>query len=307
MKEAIIKLSSLGDIIHSMALLPLLNRKMDFIVDSSFKEILAYNPYIENVIDVSLRAAKKDKKIFLNEYKKLKNHRYDAVYDLQGLLKSAVIGKILTGNLIGYKNPREKIASFFYNKKITSTKKYAVERYFELFGLEEREYLINHPKLLFFKDRAFEILNSNKKNIIFIIGATWECKKYPKEKWLELAEMLQENIIVPYYTKEEEKDAFYLAKSRYVTPVKLNLNDLKALIDKADLLIGNDTGPSFIAWANNVKNIILYGCTYNNKIIENRYSKSIEVQQEYIDKKAPKELIAKIKPYDILKTAESLL
>lgn len=65
----------------------------------------------------------------------------------------------------------------------------------------------------------------------------------------------------------------------------MNSNDLKALISKVDLLIGNDTGVSFIAWANNVNNIILYGCTYNNKILENKFSKSVEIQKGIISKK----------------------
>ena len=304
MSNAIIKLSSLGDIIHSLVVLPLLKEKIDFVIDSSFKEILDYHPLINNVIDVSLRKAKKDKSLFFKEYQKLKQYRYDKVYDLQGLLKSAVIGKIISKRLIGYQNPREKIASFFYNEKILSKKQYAVERYLELFKLEDKEYLKNHPKLLYYKDRDFEILSKTKKNIIFIIGATWECKKFPKEKWLSLANELKENIIVPYYTKEEKNDAFFIAKSPYVTPVKLNLNDLKALISKSDLLIGNDTGPSFIAWVNNVNNILLYGCTYNNKIIENRYSKSVEIQKEKINKKLGN-IIKNIEIKAILKKVES--
>ncbi len=304
MKEAIIKLSSLGDIIHSLVVLPLLNKKIDFIVDSSFKEILDYHPLINNITDISLRKAKKQKTLFIQEYKKLKNLQYDKVYDLQGLLKSAIIGKLITKNLIGYHNPREKIASLFYNKKILSKKHYAIERYLELFNMENEEFLKNHPKLLFYKDKEFSCLSKNKKNIIFIIGATWKCKKYPKEKWLQLSNELKENIIIPYYTEEEKKDAFFIAKSKYVTPIKVNLNDLKALISKSDLLIGNDTGPSFIAWANNVNNIILYGCTYNNKIIENKFSKSIEIQKGLIDKRLLQE-INKIRISEVLNLIES--
>nr|AIA89129.1 CAZy families GT9 protein [uncultured Arcobacter sp.] len=32
---------------------------------------------------------------------------------------------------------------------------------------------------------------------------------------------------------------------------KLDLNSLKALINKVDLVIGNDTGPTHMAWASN--------------------------------------------------------
>ena len=81
------------------------------------------------------------------------------------------------------------------------------------------------------------------------------------------------------------------------------MNDLKALITKSDLFIGNDTGPSFIAWANNINNIILYGCTYNNKILENKYSKSVEIQKsinkrlDVMDKMDVKKIIKKINEF----------
>ena len=112
-----------------------------------------------------------------------------------------------------------------------------------------------------------------------------------------------ENIIIPYIGEAEKKDAFKIADNApNATPVTLNINDLKALIDKSNLLIGNDTGPSFIAWANNVKNVILYGCTYNNKILENRFSKSVEVQKS-INKKL--DVIGKIEVKDILKRVDT--
>ena len=278
--NAVIKLSSMGDIIHSLVVLPFFKEKIDFIVDDSFKGILEKNPYINKIIPVKLRAAKKERILFFKEFIHFKEMYYDKVYDLQGLFKSAFFAKLATENLIGYKNPREKIASLFYNKKIKSNKIYAIERYLELFEIDVN--IKEHPKLLFYKNKNFEILSNFKKNIIFIIGGSWECKKLPVNKWIELADSLKnENVIIPYANENEKKEALKIQQNtKNIQIINLNLNDLKALISKADLLIGNDTGPSFIAWANNINNIILYGCTFNNKIIENKFSKSIEVQKE---------------------------
>lgn len=280
--NAVIKLSSMGDIIHSLVVLPFLQEKIDFIVDDTFKEILEENPYINKIIPVKLRAAKKEKILFFKEFIHFKEMYYDKIYDIQGLFKSALFAKLATENLIGYKNPREKIAALFYNRKIQSKKFYAIERYLELFEIENEEFLKNHPNLLFFNDKKFEILSNSKKNIIFIIGGSWKCKKLPLNKWIELANSLKnENVIIPYANGNEKKEALKIQQNtKNVQIINLNLNDLKALISKADLLIGNDTGPSFIAWANNINNIILYGCTFNNKILENSFSKSIEVQKE---------------------------
>lgn len=285
--KAVVKLSSMGDVVHSLVVLPKLKEKVDFVIDASFKEVLEHSPFVKNVISVNLRKAKKNKKIFFEEYKKLKKLNYEIVYDLQGLIKSALVSKIIGKKIIGYENPREKLAAFFYDEKVYSKKKFAVQRYLELFGMDDDDYLRNHPKLLFYKDRDFDVLSSSRKNVVFIIGGSWECKKAPLNIWIKLADYLKnENIIVPYSSESEKKDAFFIAEnSQNATPVKLNVNDLKALIDKSDLLIGNDTGPSFMAWANNVNNVILYGCTYNNKILENKFSKSVEAQRKEINKK----------------------
>jgi len=285
--KAVIKLSSMGDVIHSLVVLPKLNEKIDFVVDESFEEIVNHNPFVDKIVSVPLRKAKKQKGLFFKEYKRLKKLNYEEVYDLQGLLKSAAVGKLISKKLIGYENPREKIASFFYDEKRRTDSKVAIKRYMDLFGFEDDEYLVNHPKLLYYEDREFDFLSKSQKNIIFIIGASWECKKTPLNVWKELALFYKnENIIIPVSSKSEEEDAKEIKKiNKNAHIVKLNLNDLKALISKSDLLIGNDTGPSFIAWANNVPNVILYGCTYNNKILENRYSKSVEIQRGSIDKK----------------------
>lgn len=301
--EAIIKLSSLGDIIHSLVVLPKLNKKIDFFVDNVFKEILEYNPYIENIIPVRLREAKKNKSLYIKEFVRLKSmNTYEKVYDLQGLIKSALLARLVGDKVIGFKAPRESLARFFYDEKKDIVEDVAVRRYLNLFDMDDVEYLKKHPKLLFYKDRDFEFLSKNKKNIVFIIGASWECKKVPLKIWDDLAKYFKnENIIVPFYGEDEKKDAFYLTENNAnITPVSLNLNDLKALIDKVDLLIGNDTGPSFIAWANNINNIILYGCTYNNKIYENKFSKSVEIQKSIkkglmvMDKMDVREIIKKI-------------
>jgi len=280
--EAIIKLSSMGDIIHSLIVLPKLNKKIDFIVDNSFKEIIENNPFINKIIPIKLREAKKNKILYLKEFIRLKNlQTYEKIYDLQGLIKSALLARLMGDKIIGFKHPREYIAKFFYDEKKKIKEDVAIRRYLNLFDMDDLEYLKNHPKLLFYKNRDFNFLSKNKKNIIFIIGASWECKKTPIYIWDQLSKYFKnENIIIPYANEKEKKDALYLAQNNNnITPVSLNLNDLKALIDKSDLLIGNDTGPSFIAWANNINNIILYGCTFNNKIYENKFSKSIEIQK----------------------------
>ena len=70
MKIAIVKLSSLGDIVHSMVALQFIKRsypdsKIDWIVEEKFKGLLENNPHLNNIYSVSLQKAKKRKSFFL--------------------------------------------------------------------------------------------------------------------------------------------------------------------------------------------------------------------------------------------------
>jgi heptosyltransferase-1 len=57
---------------------------------------------------------------------------------------------------------------------------------------------------------------------------------------------------------------------------KMNLNELKATLSRADLIIGNDTGPTYIGWANNVPTILLFGTTPVSRIFENKTTKVVK-------------------------------
>ena len=64
MKIAIVKLSAMGDIIHAMVALEFIkkhnpNIKIDWIVESAFKEVLEGNPNIDNILELNLKSIKK--------------------------------------------------------------------------------------------------------------------------------------------------------------------------------------------------------------------------------------------------------
>ena len=288
--KAIIKLSSLGDIIHSSIVLPYL-KEIDFIVDNSFAQILDYNPYINKVIPIRLREAKKDKKLFFKEFQKLKKLNYQSSIDMQGLIKSGIISKIISKKSIGFNDPREKFATLFYNQKIDTNTTDTIKRYTTLIETIYNLQIdpINHNKLLFYKDSDFitkEYFSKTKKNIIFIIGSTAKNRMYPIEKWVKLANKLNQNILISYGNLEEEKNAFYIAENSDATPLpKTDLNGLKATISNADLIIGNDTGPTYIGWANNIPTILLYGTTPISRIYQNKTTKIVKSKTaKYLDK-----------------------
>jgi hypothetical protein len=101
----------------------------------------------------------------------------------------------------------------------------------------------------------------------------WDDLK-PEEK---AAKKLGENIIIPYGSDKEKEIAEYIANKTHAKVLpKMNLDELKAAISHCDLVIGNDTGPTYIAWANNIPSVIIYGPVEANKVYENKYTKFIK-------------------------------
>ncbi len=103
MKIAIVKLSALGDIIHAMVALQFIKKKypdcqIDWVVEEGFKGILTNNPDINTIHTVNIKKAKKNKslKLLLQELKKLRKlPKYDVVIDTQGLIKSAIVSRVI--------------------------------------------------------------------------------------------------------------------------------------------------------------------------------------------------------------------
>ena len=86
---------------------------------------------------------------------------------------------------------------------------------------------------------------------------------YSNEKFANITNSLNENYLIAWGSEAEKQIANKIANdSSNVTVLpKLDLNNLKALVSKVDLVIGNDTGPTHMAWALNIPSITLFGNT----------------------------------------------
>ncbi|MDQ7091086.1 MAG: lipopolysaccharide heptosyltransferase I [Methylococcales bacterium] len=297
MKIAIVKLSALGDIVHAMVALQFIKHhdptiKIDWIVEERFAPILQDNPDINQILTVNLKALKHHKGAIWQEIKKVKRyarHHYDLVIDAQGLLKSAITAMFLGKKLAGFdqNSIRETLASYCYHIKVhspyeTNTIDRNAHILSEPLGFSITSQQIHQKKaFLYFKepkDIFAHYLKKQGKNILFVIGSTWESRNYPKEKFLQVANQLQHNVLITWGNElEKEKAEWIAARSDYAQVLpRLNLNDLKALIAQMDLTLGNDTGPAHLAWALNKPSIILFGCTPVSRVYQTEINKVIK-------------------------------
>ncbi len=291
MKIAIVKLSALGDIVHTMVVLQFIkknlpNSTIDWIVEEGFKAILENNPDINTIHTVNIKKAKKNKsfKLLFQEFGKLRKlPKYDVVIDAQGLIKSAIVARLIPARKhFGFDKVslREAFAAKFYtdtchinySENIIKRNTFVISSALE-FDISHVDILDKSPFLYSnFKDTAPPV-ESHKSNIAFIPGASFKSKIYPVEKYIQLANKLDANIIILWGNAEERLMAEQIQSgSKNVSVSKqLTLDELKSIIAKIDLVIGGDTGPTHIAWALNVPSIILFGSTpgYRNTYATN--------------------------------------
>ena len=208
MKIAIVKLSALGDIVHAMVVLQFIKKynqkiEIDWIVEESYKGLLEFNPNISKVHVVNIKKIKKKKSFYLlfNELRRLRNFGpYDVVFDMQGLIKSAIISRFIPSETtIGFDkfSIRERVASIFYNKTFNfDYDKNIIERNFELikFALDFPFKTEEIGKKLPFLHSNHKYLNARlsniKKNIILIPEASFLSKRYRVKSFVELINLL---------------------------------------------------------------------------------------------------------------------
>ncbi|MCD6432889.1 MAG: lipopolysaccharide heptosyltransferase I [Sulfurimonas sp.] len=290
---AIVRLSALGDVVNTAIVLQFIsakfpNAKIEWITEEVFAPLLMNHPLISAVHAINLKQLKKDKSIskLFKTISYLKNlGEFDIIIDIQGLLKSAVVARLIGKNTHGFdkNSSRESLSSLFY--KTTSTISYSenvVQRNCFVVGnglgfeISDKMILDKKPIFAHLKNEcsldsmSLHGMTEEKKNIAIVIGASWESKKYPKESVAQLCSELKQNCIILWGNEIEKEYGMWICEnSPFATLApKLSLTELISFISNVDLLIGNDTGPTHMAWAQNIPSITLFGPTTSRMIYE---------------------------------------
>jgi len=281
MKIALIKLTSLGDVIFAASVLQIIRShipdcNITFVADARFADILDHNPDINTLVKIDLRGLKKKRPLFSTvktEYRRLSAlGPFDVIIDMQGMIKSAVIASILGSKRIyGPKLRKEVWAGAIYHHTIKPHQdRPTIQRYAEMvtlcLDLDFNPAELNPPRpFLFWTSEDCSITepyySRERRNIIVVAGSSLGAKSYPPEQYAQVANQLQENILVCYGNRQEQERASRIAElsphAKLLPP--MTLNQLKAAMGRADLVIGSDSGPTHIAWGCGTSSITLYG------------------------------------------------
>ncbi len=322
---AIVRLSALGDIVNSSVVLQFIkqfypNAKIDWITEGVFAPLLESHPLINAVHIVNIKKIKKEKSFTLlkqtiQDLRSLPS--YDIIIDMQGLLKSAIVARMIGKQTHGFDkfSTRESLAALFYatSSKIAYETSVVKRNCFvvgDALGCAVNDEMLRQKEAIFPIKHNFELLKESK-NIALVIGASWESKIYPKEHLAEVCRSIEAQFYVIWGNEKEKDVALWLANEceNAVLAPKLALNELASFISCMDLLIGNDTGPTHLAWAQNIASITLFGPTNERMIFQTDKNIALHSPSQVNILKINKNdfSIGEIDPQNIIHTAKELL
>jgi heptosyltransferase-1 len=274
----IVKLSSLGDVVHAMPvvhdiLVATPRAQIDWVVEPGFAPLVKRVEGVSAVIECALRRWSKawwtsaTRAEWRGFRARLRRERYDAVLDLQGLTKSAVIARMAHGVSYGLANrtqgaSHEPPARWLVDHAIRiEPHTHALDRSRALAALALGYPLHGAP--VFGLRRANAVAPATP-TLVFVHGSSRDDKLWPEEHWIALGQRVLAQgwrIALPHAGAAELERAERL-KAALGTAVEVwPAMDLDALVDRMGAtrgVIGVDSGLSHIAVALDLPHVQLY-------------------------------------------------
>jgi heptosyltransferase I len=349
----IVRLSAMGDVIHTLPAVHALRRAfprahIGWLIEERWAELLcapgsprrgarsALRPLVDEVHTVNLKAwGKAPFTISILQrtatvWNDVRDARYDAVVDLQGAIRSAVLARLSGARAVyGAAEPRESPASLWYTRKVVARGRHVIEQNLSvaeaLVGSEIKrpaediscDFPCDLPRDPQAEARIEQELAQDHVRDFAILnpGAGWGAKRWPAERYGEVARRLAEAGICPlvnYGPGEEDLFRAVLAASGgRARPVKGSVTELIALTRRARIFIGGDTGPLHLAAALRVPVVAIFGPTdparngpYGTRSIVLRSAESVTSHARRAD---PDEGLLAIGSDEVMAAARELL
>lgn len=278
MKVLLVRLSSMGDLIHTLpAVQDLMQARPDvelhWLCEESFADIARLHPFVKKIHTLRWRAWRKqlgsaDTWRALGRLKTaLAQEKYDFVLDSQGLFKSALFAKFANAPIVGLdrKSAREPWAALAYNRALFVKKgQDAVLRNRLLFS-RAFDYALP-PRLSFGAQVPAGVANSAAEQPYYVAlhATSRDSKLWRQDYWLALLKQLHQRdgaaVYLPWGNETERLRAEAMAAALPFARVceRLNLLQAAALLRNARGVIGVDTGLLHLANAFDVPLVGIY-------------------------------------------------
>jgi len=280
MRVLVVKMSSLGDVIHTLPALTDAARalpgiRFDWVVEEAFAEIPAWHPAVDRVIPVALRRWRKRPLQSLRgpEWKQARNalrqRQYDAVIDAQGLVKSAFIAGQVKAPRHGMdrRTAREGLAASVYHHRVHVPRDmHAVERIRLLFSRALHYRAAPGPGDYGVREALSHHAHSLPPGLLLFHGTARPEKLWPRESWVEFGELAVAQgyrLWLPWGNEQEQQRAGWIAgrlPGAEVLP-RLDLQELAGMLLGVSGAVAVDTGLGHLSAALAVPTVSLYGPT----------------------------------------------
>jgi heptosyltransferase-1 len=271
----IVKTSSMGDVVHALPavsdmLRALPGLQVDWLVEAPFAAIPRLHPGVQRVLPLSWRKWRKSlfqpatRAAIASLRTELQVERFDAVLDLQGLLKSVLWGLQARGPLLGYGfgSIREPAAALFYRRRADVPRQLqAVERCRRL-AAAHLGYAMPDSAPDFAISAPAGSWSAGAPSAALIPCASRPEKLWPEDRWIAVGQRLQASGLVPVLVwgsdDERQRAERIAAGCGGVVPPFLTVADTAALLGQARQIVGLDTGFSHLGAALGAPTIGIY-------------------------------------------------
>ena len=200
----------------------------------------------------------------------LRREHFDYCIDMQGAIKSAVIGRFAKAAVFaGYEEPRERFARRLYSNLNPASGTHVVEQGCNLLGAALGEELQPAPVTLPMQELAERWADDTVGHKPFCLispGGGWGAKLWPAERFGQVAAQLSralgiESVVNTSPGGSPEANQVALASFDHARLVPCSISQLIALVRRASVVIGGDTGPVHLAAALERPVVAIYGPT----------------------------------------------
>ena len=291
MRILIVKLGSIGDIVHTLPSLAAIRRAMpnaeiSWVVEHRAAEILRDNPILDRLIEVDTKALRRGLvsgetlRAPRQQLRQLRASAFELAIDFQGLLKSASIARLSGARRVfGFtsKYLREPASRILLSKSIPISKNlHVIQKNLALAGgalgisvphsADDMEFPIATSPSHQAEALSAQLLTDGNF-VILNPGGGWPTKLWSAERFGRLADELWTNYklhsLVTYGPGEARLAETVLQASRSgkAHAVSLSLKGFYELAKRAQIYVGGDTGPTHLAIAAGAPIVGLFGPT----------------------------------------------
>lgn len=280
MRVLIVKLSSLGDVVHAAPVVHDIGRafphaQIDWVVEPAFAPLVRRIDGVHEVIECALRrwtrswwtsATRTEWRTFRA---RLQRERYDAIIDLQGLTKSAVVARLARGTSYGLANrtegsSHEAPARWLVDHAIRIEPRiHALDRARELTG-RALVYVVHGAPVFGLCRTSSQPLHARAPTVVFVHGTSRADKFWPDTRWIELGQRFIAqgwHVALPHIGPAE------LARAQHVADAlgeqadvwaEAGLGELVDRLGASQGVVGVDSGLSHIAVALGLAHVQIY-------------------------------------------------